>query len=101
MHGYYVVKSPKNVRIVFLKHNINLHKPIITYCFIAHWGSTPWFVGKFLAGAKRISVYDGSMVEYTRMPLPMAKEKAESTSVAKPKTNKMPKTPNAMPASGC
>ncbi len=101
VHGYYVLRNSENVRRIFLKHHINLHKPIITYCFIAHWGSAPWFVGKFLAGARMIRVYDGSMVEYTRMPLPITNIGTSSSYNIKPKTSTKPKTPNAMPASGC
>ncbi len=71
--NYFEIMNRNDIRAILRKDGISLHKPIITYCNTGHLASGGWFVIKFLAGAKHIRVYDGSMYEYTRMPLPVVK----------------------------
>ena len=39
--------------------------PLIAYCNTGHWAATDWFVLHELLGRKDVSLYDGSMVEWT------------------------------------
>lgn len=50
---------------------VDLNKPIITYCNTGHLATGTWFALKFLAGAKNVGDYDGSMYQYTRTSLPV------------------------------
>ncbi len=47
---------------------VNLKDPIIWYCNSGWYASGAWFAGKYLAGVQNAKVYDGSMIDYTRMP---------------------------------
>jgi thiosulfate/3-mercaptopyruvate sulfurtransferase len=39
--------------------------PVVSYCNTGHWAATDWFVLHELLGRKNVSLYDGSMVEWT------------------------------------
>jgi thiosulfate/3-mercaptopyruvate sulfurtransferase len=39
--------------------------PSVAYCNTGHWAATDWFVLHELVGRKDVSLYDGSMVEWT------------------------------------
>ena len=39
--------------------------PIVSYCNTGHWGSTNWFVLSELVGRKHVTLYYGSMVDWT------------------------------------
>jgi thiosulfate/3-mercaptopyruvate sulfurtransferase len=39
--------------------------PAVSYCNTGHWAATDWFVLHELVGRKDVSLYDGSMVEWT------------------------------------
>lgn len=39
--------------------------PAVSYCNTGHWAATDWFVLHELLGRKDVSLYDGSMVEWT------------------------------------
>lgn len=39
--------------------------PLVSYCNTGHWAATDWFVLHELIGRKDVSLYDGSMVEWT------------------------------------
>lgn len=39
--------------------------PSVAYCNTGHWAATDWFVLHELTGRKDVSLYDGSMVEWT------------------------------------
>ncbi len=39
--------------------------PVVSYCNTGHWAATNWFVLSELLGRKDVSLYDGSMVEWT------------------------------------
>lgn len=38
---------------------------MIAYCNTGHWAATDWFVLHELLGRKDVSLYDGSMVEWS------------------------------------
>lgn len=39
--------------------------PVVSYCNTGHWAATDWFVLHELLGRDQVSLYDGSMVEWT------------------------------------
>jgi thiosulfate/3-mercaptopyruvate sulfurtransferase len=39
--------------------------PVVSYCNTGHWAATDWFVLHELVGRRNVSLYDGSMVEWT------------------------------------
>jgi thiosulfate/3-mercaptopyruvate sulfurtransferase len=39
--------------------------PVVSYCNTGHWAATDWFVLHELLGRRNVSLYDGSMVEWT------------------------------------
>jgi thiosulfate/3-mercaptopyruvate sulfurtransferase len=52
--------------------------PSVAYCNTGHWAATDWFVLHELLGRKDVSLYDGSMVEWTadaRRPVESARTK--------------------------
>ena len=52
-------------------------KPVVSYCNTGHWAAMNWFVLSELLGNKNVSLYDGSMVEWTNDPnRPLIKEKS-------------------------
>ncbi len=71
--GYYALRGPKGILSILKKHSIDPNKPIIVYCNTGHLATGDWFAFKFIAGAKNIKMYDASLYEYSRMPLPVAK----------------------------
>jgi len=65
--------SPAEVKAIFKKAGVSLNKPIIAYCNTGHLATGTWFAAKFLAGAKKIADFDGSMYQYSRTTLPVVK----------------------------
>ena len=65
--------SPTEVKAIFKKAGVSLNKPIIAYCNTGHLATGTWFAAKFLAGAKKIADFDGSMYQYSRTTLPVVK----------------------------
>ncbi len=61
------------------KVGLDLNKPMAVYCNAGHCGAGGWIILKFIAGAKDVSVYDGSLYEYTRMPVNMKLGPARGT----------------------
>jgi thiosulfate/3-mercaptopyruvate sulfurtransferase len=41
---------------------------VVTYCNTGHWAATNWFVLSVLLGRNDVTLYDGSMVEWTAGP---------------------------------
>ncbi len=71
--NYYELVSPEKVKEILKNKGISILRPIIVYCNTGHLASGDWFVIKFLAGAKNIKLYDGSLHEYAKTNLPIAK----------------------------
>ncbi len=63
--------SPDEAKKMAKDAGVDLNKPIITYCNTGHLATGTWFALKFLAGAKNVGDYDGSMYQYTRTSLPV------------------------------
>ena len=43
-------------------------KPTIWYCNAGFFATGGWFMSKYTAGTENVTVYDGSMFEYSRLP---------------------------------
>ncbi|MDX1809644.1 MAG: rhodanese-like domain-containing protein [Sulfurospirillaceae bacterium] len=69
----YKLVSSAEAKSIFTKAGVSLHKPIITYCNTGHLATGTWFAAKFLAGVKHVGDFDGSMYQYSRTNLPVAK----------------------------
>lgn len=67
--------SADEAKEVFKKANVALDKPMITYCNTGHLATGTWFAAKFLAGAKNVGDFDGSMYQYSRTTLPVDQAK--------------------------
>ena len=65
----FLYPSKKSVIKMAKKVGINLNKPIVTYCNSGHCGSAGLVIFKFITGVKNWAVYDGSMYEYSKMPV--------------------------------
>ena len=50
---------------------VDINKPVVLYCNTGHLATGSWFVMKFIAGAKNVGDFDGSMYEYTRTDNPV------------------------------
>ncbi len=46
---------------------------IIVLCDTGHFASLGYWVMRYMLGYKKVRLYDGSMVEYTRFPLPLVR----------------------------
>lgn len=52
------------------------NKPVVSYCNSGHWAANNWFVLHELLGKKNVSLYDGSMIAWSRnQNLAMASER--------------------------
>jgi len=69
----YQLVSPKKILSILKNDGIDINKPIIVYCNTGHLASGNWFAIRMLANIKDTKLYDASMYEYTRMPLPVVK----------------------------
>lgn len=69
----YKMVSSEKAKAIFKKAGVSTHKAMIIYCNTGHLATGTWFAAKFLAGAKHVSDFDGSMWEYSRSSLPIAR----------------------------
>ncbi len=67
----YCYPTKKAVVKLARKVGLDLNKPIITYCNSGHCGSAGLVIFKFIGGVKHWALYDGSIYEYSRMPVNM------------------------------
>ena len=57
-------------------------KPVVSYCNTGHWAAMNWFVLSELLGNENVTLYDGSMVEWTQdSNRPLIKEKSNFTKI--------------------
>ena len=57
-------------------------KPVVSYCNTGHWAAMNWFVLSELLGNENVTLYDGSMVEWTKdSNRPLIKEKSNFTKI--------------------
>jgi thiosulfate/3-mercaptopyruvate sulfurtransferase len=57
-------------------------KPVVSYCNTGHWAAMNWFVLSELLGNENVTLYDGSMVEWTKdSNRPLTTEKSNFTKI--------------------
>ncbi|MCL4542460.1 MAG: rhodanese-like domain-containing protein [Deltaproteobacteria bacterium] len=66
--GYYEFVTPQQAKVILAKAGVNLGKPVITQCNTGYWASLDWFVIKFMLGKNNVADYNGSWVQYSRIP---------------------------------
>ncbi len=66
--GYYEFVTPAEARAILVKAGVSFRKPIITQCNTGYWASADWFVIKFLLHKNNVADYNGSWVQYSRIP---------------------------------
>lgn len=66
--NYYVLKNAKELEVVLKKANVDLNKPIISYCNTAYFGSGLWFIANAVLNDHLVCAYNGSMVSASRDP---------------------------------
>jgi len=63
--------SDKEYRGVLAAQGIATDKPAITYCNTGHMAAGAWFIESEILGGKNVSLYDGSMHEWTTLGHPV------------------------------
>ncbi|TJY64835.1 sulfurtransferase [Sinimarinibacterium sp. CAU 1509] len=63
--------SEKEYRGVLAAQGISTDAPAITYCNTGHMAAGAWFVESEIMGGKNVSLYDGSMHEWTTLGHPV------------------------------
>lgn len=48
------------------KTNLNSDEEIVSFCNTGHWAATNWFAMSEILGKKNVSMYSGSMVDFTK-----------------------------------
>ncbi|GEM_PF-2041307 len=71
--SFYRLLDPKEAKSTLNNNGFGVEtdRPLIIYCNTGHKARGLWFVARFIVGMKEVSVYDGSMVEYSRTTLPV------------------------------
>lgn len=77
-------KLKPRAELAALAEQLPSQGPVIAYCNTGHWAATDWFVLHELLGRKDVSLYDGSMVEWTaKATLPIASSRTKWDDVLK------------------
>ncbi|WP_404378532.1 sulfurtransferase [Caenispirillum salinarum] len=58
--------EPSEIDSLLEQVGIEKNQPQIAYCNTGHWASVAWFGLSEVAGAENVSMYDGSLAEWTR-----------------------------------
>lgn len=48
------------------KANLNSDEEVVSFCNTGHWAATNWFAMSEILGKKNVSMYSGSMVDFTK-----------------------------------
>ncbi|MCC0056734.1 MAG: sulfurtransferase [Rhodobiaceae bacterium] len=56
---------PETIKALSESLDVSSDKPAITFCNTGHWASITWFGLSEVLGNKNVSMYDGSMAEWT------------------------------------
>ena len=62
------IKGADELRRLFLEAGVSPDRKVITYCTIGNRASLAWFVLKYLLGYPNVTVYQGSYVEWGKLP---------------------------------
>jgi len=58
-------RSTKELKKLYQLAGVDPTTEQINFCNTGHWASLGWFVGSEIIGNKKVTLYDGSMVEWT------------------------------------
>lgn len=77
-------KLKPRAELAALAAQLPAQQPVIAYCNTGHWAATDWFVLHELLGRQDVSLYDGSMVEWsTNAARPIASSRTKWDDVKK------------------
>ncbi|OSS41547.1 Thiosulfate sulfurtransferase, rhodanese [Desulfurella amilsii] len=65
--NYWVIKPKSQIEQILKNADVDINKPIISYCNTGHLASGLWFIGQAMLDTKLVSDYDGSMAEISRV----------------------------------
>ncbi|VBB05361.1 Hypothetical protein LUCI_0570 [Lucifera butyrica] len=65
--NYWVIKPKSEIEALLQKADVDINKPIISYCNTGHLASGLWFIGQAEFNTKLVTDYDGSMAEASRV----------------------------------
>lgn len=65
--NYWIIKPKSQIEEILKNANVDINKPIISYCNTGHLASGLWFIGQSILDTKLITDYDGSMAEISRI----------------------------------
>jgi thiosulfate/3-mercaptopyruvate sulfurtransferase len=60
--------SPEALAVVLQEAGIDPQRETVVFCNVGHWSAAIWFALSEIAGFRNVSLYDGSMVEWTSSP---------------------------------
>ena len=58
--------SPAEAQKVASETNLNSNDEVVSFCNTGHWAATNWFAMSEVLGKKNVSMYAGSMVDFTK-----------------------------------
>ncbi len=77
--AYYTLLEKEDIISLFEEKGIDINKPLIAYCGSGHVSSGIWFVMKAILGKRFVWVYEGGMLEASRIKeIPIVKGFEES-----------------------
>jgi thiosulfate/3-mercaptopyruvate sulfurtransferase len=62
------IKGPDELRRLYTEAGISPDHTVITYCTIGNRAGLAWFILKYLLGYPKVAVYQGSYVEWGKLP---------------------------------
>ncbi|MFQ5800324.1 MAG: rhodanese-like domain-containing protein [Candidatus Hydrothermarchaeales archaeon] len=89
------IKDESELLSIYASRGITRDKEVITYCHTGNRGATLWFELKYLLKYPSVRLYDGSLVEWNAMNMPLETGVPETTSpplTAPPTTTQPPTT---------
>jgi thiosulfate/3-mercaptopyruvate sulfurtransferase len=60
--------NPEAAKKIAANSNLNSDTEIVSFCNTGHWAATNWFAMSEILGKKNVSMYAGSMVDFTKDP---------------------------------
>ena len=69
--GATAISTPGDVRALLAKYGVEEDEEVVSFCNTGHWAATNWFALSELGGVPNVTLYPGSMVEYSATDGPM------------------------------
>ncbi len=64
--------TPSDAKRLAAEAGLDARADTVSFCNTGHWASTNWFALSEILGQQNVTLYPGSMVEWSRSDLPMA-----------------------------